>query len=371
MKVVFEFLVRLIFICAVSGITREISAQTRINLEAMDAVTDTRKDSLTLCTQNLKNYGGEKPIVIKGKSHEAEPSDKEVALAKRFIAAHCDIIAVQELLGATDEKAIAAIERLAGIVSAKTKRSFAYATGDGSDNGQRNAFLVANDKATIINTVTYRKLLLPKVDDNQKPRQFARAPLELQLTVKSGEGDRSPKNISILDFHFKSKSGAQGDPAALQWETYRMEMAEGLRRVFGDRYQRQMASNEPVILLGDRNSHFDTASAKILEGELTLDDFKGKARCRLSKRGSPLCQEGAQKPVTFFSVITNDPQTGSLPGTFVFNKVFSFLDEILVNPSALPMFRTLPDRDGDYDSGIISSFKDASDHALAWARLHW
>ena len=350
------------------SVTTSLFAQTRTNLENSDV--DSRKTHIVVCSQNLKNYNGEPIKRVAGKEVPAEANPKERALIKRFLRAQCDIIGVQELIGATDDIAQTNLNRLSEILRLSSGRRFIAKIGDVNEQSQRNAFLVAADKADIINTITYRKLLLPKLDDNQKPRQFSRSPLEIQIAVDAKDG-RAPKNISLLNFHFKSKSGSKDDPAALQWETYRMEMAEGVRRVLTDRYKNQMMAGDPVVILGDRNAHFDTASAKILEGSLTLQDFKGKGRCRLTKRGTPVCQGNTRSPVSFYSVITNDPQTSKLPGTFVYNSVFSFLDEIAVNPQALSLFRTNQDKEGDYNSGIISDFEEASDHALVWSKMAW
>lgn len=343
-------------------------AQTRTNLE--NQTLDSRRNSLIICSQNLKNYLGESPRKPQDPPGPVGPSDKEQALINRFDRAACDVIGVQELGGMSDDIAQRNLQRLATLLYARTQRRFSMKIGDVNENAQRNAFLVADDKAHIVHVVTYRKLFLPKIDPTQKPRLFTRSPLEIQITVDGKDG-RMDKNISLLNFHFKSKSGSKDDPAALQWETYRMEMSEGIRRVAEDRFKAQIQAGEPVILLGDRNAHNDTATAKILEGSLTLDDFKAKSRCRLSKRGTPLCQGDTRRPISFMSLLTYDPETSKLPGTFVYNKVFSFLDDILINVSAINFTREDPDAEGNYMSGIINTDVDASDHALVWSKLAW
>ena len=380
MKVVSSLAVSSItLLCLVSAVSfaSDVLAQTRFNLE--NAAVDPRKNKITICSQNLKNYAGLGGDFVAPKRKNgggtdevdpAEASQKEDELIKRFSFVGCDIIAVQELVGATDELAKSAIDRLSGLIRTKTGRRFFSVIGDVNENSQRNAFLLAQDKVELLNTVTYRKVLLPKLDDSQKPRQFSRSPLEIQISAGGKDGGVA-KNISLVNIHFKSKSGSKDDPAALQWETQRMEMAEGVRRIMGDRYEHQITSGEPIVVLGDRNANVDAASAKILEGSLTLDDFKNKARCRVTKSGTPLCQIGERRPIQFYSLITNDPQTSKLAGTFVYKKVFSFIDDISVNPSALNFFRTDMDHDGDYDSGIISAGEEASDHAMVYARIRW
>ncbi len=345
-----------------------LAAQTRTNLE--NETLDTRSNTLVICSQNLKNYLGETPRKPQDPPGPVGPSDKELALIERFDQAACDVIGVQELGGMSDDIAQRNLQRLATLLHARNQRQFSMKIGDVNENAQRNAFLVADDKAQIVHVVTYRKLFLPKIDPTQKPRLFTRSPLEIQISVHGKEG-RVDKNISLINFHFKSKSGSKDDPAALQWETYRMEMAEGIRRVAEDRFKSQIQAGEPVILLGDRNAHNDTATARILEGSLTLDDFKAKSRCRLSKRGTPLCQTDARRPISFMSLLTYDPETAKLPGTFVYNKVYSFLDDILINVGAINFCREDPNKEGNYMSGIISAHADASDHALIWSKLAW
>lgn len=344
------------------------AAQSRSDLES-HAIDPRGEPELTICSQNLKLYSGP-PEKLKGAADEAY-RNKEAALLGRFVEAKCDVIAVQEIQVREPGKAEGALKALATALLRRTGRSFDTRVGDTNDNTLRVGFLVAKDRAEIVNTITYRKVLLPPIDDNQKPRQFSRAPLELQLQVK-GKGAAPSKTIGLINMHFKSKSGSQADPAGAQWETARMEMAEGLRRIVEDRYKDSISTGDiPVIVLGDRNAEAERASAKILEGALLLQDFKGKALCRLSKGGSPLCQAGAQKPQLLFSVLNSDPQMKQVPGTYIYKKVYSWLDDILMPASSLGLARVQSDVEGDYDVGVISQFKNASDHALVYVRLNW
>lgn len=339
-------------------------SQTRQNLEGLPG---SRKDrQLTICSQNLKNYGEQRFDPKKILPY----TPKENALMQRFILTGCDVIAVQEVIGIDEIDAKGSIDRLARFLKFHTGREFKTYLGDVNENLQRVGFLVATDRADVQDEITYRKVTLPKLDENQKPRLFTRAPLELQLSVKS-RGDAPEKKIALINFHFKSKTNSKEDPALLQWETYRMEMAEGVRRVALQRYKSLMSQGQVVILLGDRNSDYTSASANILKGGLMINDFRGKGVCRLTKTGTPICQAGVQKQLDFDSVITSDPETSKLKGTFIFKKEVSFLDDILANTEALGLFRSNPDIEGNYDSGIVSEFKDASDHAMVYVRMRW
>jgi len=205
----------------------------------------------------------------------------------------------------------------------------------------------------------------------QKPRLFSRGPLEIQLRVKSRE--RSPsKIVALVNFHFKSKHGASRDPAKLEWETYRMEMAEGLRRVVINRHEQGFNSGETIlVVLGDRNSHFDAASAKILEGILTLNHFRGEGVCRLSKRGVPLCQAGRALPQRLFSVLLTDPEAKLLSGTFSFENTYSWLDDILMPAESLRFTWQDYDVEGNYASEVIYEPELASDHGMTRVSLNW
>lgn len=348
-----------------------LEGQSRTQL--IEGVPDPRGEAeLTICSQNLKNYG----LLSEVKKREdgvTEGSlrERESELAERFAKGGCDVIAVQELLGKSPDTAMKGLASLAAAVRKHTNRFFDIKVGDTNDNISRVGFLVAKDRAEIANTVTYKQVILPTLTDNEKPRLFSRSPLEIQLNVKP-KGEGASRNVSIITFHFKSKSGGQNDPALLEWETYRMEMAEGLRRIIESRYGKSFTTADtPLVVLGDRNANFDVATAKILEGELILKSFQAPAICRLSKRGVPLCQAGAVMPQKLFSVLTTDPQSKGVPGTFVYKGTFSWIDDIIMPQGSLPLAWASFDSAGDYDSGVISTPKDASDHSMVYVRLNW
>ncbi len=358
MKVVFKKIHYLLIISLL--ISNLVTAQSRNIISSENNQSNVQ---LVVCSQNLKNYNALANL-------KAPKNEKESALVKRFSEVGCDVIAVQEIVGSNEQAATDNLLRLAKFLKLSTGREFDVKAGELNDATQRVGFLVAKDRAEISNTATYKKLLLPKLDESQKPRLFVRAPLEIQLSV-NGKKDSPNKQVSLVNFHFKSKSNSKDDPAMLQWETYRMEMSEGLRRALAFRFLKQPLNDQILVVLGDRNSHFDTASAKILEGGLSLDNFKGEAICRINKRGAPVCQGGAQKEKEFISVITTDPETSLNPGTYKYNKTYSFLDDILTLQSNLAFFREDLNKEGNYDSGIMYKYPEASDHAMVWTKLRW
>lgn len=327
---------------------------------------------LVVCSQNLKLFGEYDVVASRGGKISKELyEDKVLALSKRFASAECDVVAVQEIIGRNSESLTKGLEVLAKKLRELTNRSFEVKAGPPADGSMALGFLVAKDRAEILNTVSYSSVELPKLTPKQKPRLFTRSPLELQLAVNSREG-QVRKNITIVNFHFKSKRGSAGDPSGLEWETYRMEMSEALRRIVERRLKGAFASGESLLMLvGDRNSNFDVASAKILEGSLTLKSFQVEAPCRLTKRGAPICKAGEALPQRLFSILTGNPKTRSLPGTYKYKDEYSWLDDILMPAESLPFAWDEAATEGVFDSGVVYEESDASDHAMVYVKLNW
>lgn len=326
---------------------------------------------LTVCSQNLKNYGSLEDT--RTKEIGITPNrfkEKEDDLVRRFISAHCDVIAVQELLGNNEEASLSALNRLGSKLTGASNRFFEARVGPPSEGKLGLGFLVAKDRARIVNLASYDKVELPKLSPNQKPRLFSRGPLELQLVAEALESGE-PKAVTVVNFHFKSKRG-QGDAAGLEYETYRMEMAEALRRIVERRLKQAFASGSTILLLaGDRNSNFDTASARILEGRITLASFQNNGPCRLVKRGVPFCTTNKSFPQRLFSALTGNPKTKNLPGTFVYEGEYSWLDDILLPAESLPYIWSSPTDQSEYMSGVVRLPDGPSDHALVYTRLNW
>ena len=327
---------------------------------------------VTVCSQNLQNYGPFRLAALRDARLTPENyHQKELALIERFVAAGCDVIALQELIGKTDDQLTKALQRLADLLRRRTNRFFDLRIAPSNDKILHNAYLVAKDRAEILSTLSYRKVELPKISFKQRPRYFSRGPFEMQISVKGREGSIS-RNMVLVTFHFKSAGGSGRDPAGLSWESYRMEMAEGLRRIVESRHAASFGSPDPLLLLlGDRNSHTDQAASRILEGVVQLNHFRPRGPCRLTKRGVPLCQGDAWLPQRLFSLLTLDPQTKLRPGTYQLRTTFSWIDDILAPAETLRFAWSKFDVEGDYDSGVVGVPANASDHALVWARFNW
>ena len=326
---------------------------------------------LTICSQNLNNFGPQKLTSVRLGIDAAGYQEKQKAIAQRIISTKCDVVALQEVLSKSEEEGKEILKQLSKEIRFLGGRVFDFQVSSSNENSIRNGFLVAKDRAEIINSLGYSKVELPKISEKQKPRLFLRSPFEIQLMTKSLD-EGKPKSITLINFHSKSKSGSAKDPTELEWETYRMEMSEAIRRIVEVRHRPSLLSSENLlVVLGDRNANFDLASAKILEGSLRLSDFMEDSFCRLSKRGVPLCKPGARSTQVLFSVVTDDPQSKLRPGTYTYKNVFSFIDDILLPAESLPFAWASYDKAGDYDSGIVYNPKAASDHAMVYVRLNW
>ena len=327
---------------------------------------------LTVCSQNLKMYGTYSTIKARNPAYtKSDHAQKIAALVERFDAANCDVIALQEVMGEKEVEAKAALDELAKQLGKRDNRVFLSRVAPPAEGGMTLGFLVAEDRATILSAISYAKVELPKLAEKQRPRLFLRTPMELQLSVPSRNSGEL-KTVSLVNFHFKSKRGAAADPTGLEWETYRMEMAEALRRIIDARHKQSFATSESLLLLlGDRNGNYDVASARILEGTFALASFRKDGGCRLSKRGIPICKSGVALPQRLFSVFARNERVHSLPGTFSYEGEYSWLDDIMMPSESLPFAWKSPFREGEYDSGVVYNPKSASDHALVYVKLNW
>lgn len=327
---------------------------------------------LIVCSQNLKLFGTYAVMKARAPGYKMIQYESKVEdLVARFKREKCDVIAVQELMGKREEEQKAALAELAKLLRKDTGREYASRVAPPAEGGMTTGFLVATDRAEILQAFSYSRVELPRINKKQKPRSFSRTPLEIQLAVTSRDGEIR-KMISIVNFHLKSKRGGEGDPTGLEWETYRMEMSEALRRILEARHKDAFAKGESIlIVLGDRNSNFDSASARILEGSLTLGSFIGGGPCRVSKAGSPLCKAESELPRKLFSVITANKDAMPQSGTFSYQGEYSWLDDIMMPAESLHYAWMTPYSEGRYNAGAVYTPKDASDHAMVYVKLNW
>lgn len=328
---------------------------------------------LVICSQNLKLFGTFEEMSRSNRGLTRQSYDQKVAdLVSRFMSGACDVVAVQEVIGKTLVDSERALGFLASRWRQRSRRGFHVTTAPPSEGGMTNGFIVALDRATVVQTYPYERMQLPKISPRQKPRLFSRPPFEIQIRTHSPDA-QATKLVSVVNFHLKSKRGAQDDPTGLEWETYRMEMSEALRTTLEQRHHDAFVSGERILVaLGDRNSNFDGASARILEGALALSSFAEKGRCRLSKRGAPLCTTGSELPKRLFSVVTSHAVRARYPGTYLYKGEYSWLDDILMPAESLPYARhPAALQEGIYDAGVVSNPAQASDHSMVYVKLNW
>lgn len=323
---------------------------------------------------------------IRALTHQ-EREQKILALTKRFAQAKCDIIGVQEVLGKSERESLEALYELTEQLHALTGERYVPYTGPSRDRTLRLGYLVKRDLFTVKALRSYAQISLPKLNTRQKPRGFSRGPLE--LTVMH---DKTPLEITTINFHLKSKAYDNYDGAKLRWESVRMEQAQALKDIaLGFHSSGFRDNNFFLALLGDRNSHYESASGKILSGKISLQNFQQNsttnAACRVSRSGVPLCSKPVETPPYFISVITDNPATAALHGTYSLGKKSAdtsidetlqippdrnkirWLDDILIPRGDLSFAEQAPNAIHRYSSGILYQYPEASDHALIWVAI--
>ena len=150
----------ILLLCCGFWATCTVCAQSRTNV--LNPAEDPRGPAeLTICSQNLENYGTFEDARPRTGISRDDYDAKEAALVTRFAAARCDVIAVQEILAKNEEEATKVLGHLADVLRAKTNRFFDVKSGYSSEKMLRLGFLVAKDRAEILNSLSYARIELP------------------------------------------------------------------------------------------------------------------------------------------------------------------------------------------------------------------
>jgi endonuclease/exonuclease/phosphatase family metal-dependent hydrolase len=315
---------------------------------------------LIICSQNLERFGSHTGL---------DGMTQESYLVQRFIEAKCDIIAVQEIFGAADKVAELNLNQLAKSLSKKSNREFDHVLGEIGRDQIRNGFLIAKNSARVEKTFSYPEQNLPRLSLAGSPTRFTRPPLAIiiQATPNLASGGASQKKFVLTSFHFKSKVNGWKDRAKTNYETTRMEMAEGLREWV--KFLLPQAGPDGVIFfLGDRNSNERSASAQILRGTRSLDNFRSRA-CWLNDYLEPDCEKLPPRAPILSELMSTryaENPRQDREGTFSFRNNNELIDEILTNN--LKIARR---PDGSLAVGTTGKFGQGSDHKLVWAELRW
>lgn len=321
---------------------------------------------LTICSQNLANYGLPEEVASRVQGRKGVPlAEREALLVERFRSAGCRLIAVQEVVGSSPERAMAGLQRLAEVLSAANGERFVPVLGGARQGDVRVGFLVAAEEVAVERAISYAGLLLPKLETSRRFERLSRGPLVIQVRWRS-------QRVTVINIHFKSKYGGGRDPYRLQFEMMRMQMAHHLRQLLEAHFSDELRSSDSwLVVLGDRNSRRGSASDAILRGERTLADFSVSSPktggCIVAKSGEAVCPD---VPVFRYplldSVLVPRFLSGYPLGSFRYQGKDEWIDEIAIPRQALG---TALAAGQSPRSRVVWEPEGASDHALVAVEL--
>ena len=321
---------------------------------------------LRLCTQNLFRLGEksakrkrDKPAVLRQAEY----------LVERMKKRRCDVVAVQEVFGQTKSEARRRLNALAYGLSRASGRRFTAHVGDAFEEEIRCGFLVAESIGEVEGLEDYRTHELPMLQPLGPVHHFNRGPLGLRLLVKP-RTSAPAKRFFIVNMHLKSKAEGWKDPSRTDFEALRMEMAEGLRELALSR-SRELGEGTVLVVLGDRNSDAQSASADILTGRRKLEDFGRTNGCRLGDGYVSVCEAALPREPVLDGVFQyrNEHMSGGYPwGSYRYRGIWSLIDEILIKPQ--DRWMVLSD-DKTLTIGLEGELYKGSDHRLLWADFNW
>lgn len=247
---------------------------------------------IRICSVNADNYG-EKEVVkrlVRGKARR-NTRKKERELLRLVVGSECSVLALQGLVGKGYADAVSAANRLAQLLSKKSKISWTSYVGPSNNKLGYNAVLVSDAGIRVATTRSYAGRTLLGFGPFRE-EQFARGPFEVVLEVENRESGRWRK-VVVLSFHFRKSL----DSNAKEDERWRMQMAETLRQLVVQRQRDFVYEAEPPIfvLVGDRGSGKSSPSSLILEGRFRLRDFRYRGLCRLVEKEVPQKKEKKTK----------------------------------------------------------------------------
>ena len=323
---------------------------------------------LRICTQNLARLGG--PI---RSQHWKTALRQREALISRFVEARCDVIAVQEVFGESKEDGERLLQGLAQDLTAARRTPFQSFVGSNESDQIRNGFLVSTQSGKVLEREEYWGENLPRLSPLGRPSRFTRAPLALLFEVTAE--DNSKLRVLLVNVHFKSKSGGWKDPTGTDYETVRMEMAEGVR-TWVTKLEARLGEETIVVILGDRNSTAGSASVEILSGLRHLSQFGSGGGCRLDPVLEPECDGVGYTKQEFVGLLelknkalqnAHDRKPFRITeGTYRYRGELSILDDIMVESSDVELFS-----DGRHvpEVGTVGVFNEGSDHKLVYVDL--
>ena len=323
--------------------------------------------SIGICTQNLQRLGSSK------RSIDNKKGEKQLNyLVSRMKRANCDIIALQEVYGRNKSEAMLLLEKIGDELNIRSGKDFAVFLGESFDEEIRNGFLVAEDVGKVIEVKDFLKKDLPKLQPLGPAQHFGRGPLglliELASEVKQAASVPMPERLFVINIHFKSQSGSWNDASGLRFETVRMEMAAGIRDEV-EKAAKQYGSKTALIVLGDKNSDYNSASSSILSGELELGNFTKNSLCSVDETLIPVCRfkkKNEADMISLFGIAKDKSPEPSKFGSYMYKKHYNLLDDIFVKKDFKSLFIR---SDGTIAVGFKGTLNKGSDHLLLWAEL--
>ncbi|MBL7662258.1 hypothetical protein JNK13_05845 [bacterium] len=317
---------------------------------------------LRICSQNLHNFK-----VFERKQYEREAT-KLKALVERMTTAQCDVIGVQEVGSPSYRLALKNLEALASQLQKTSGDSYKAVVAESIRSPITVGFLVREKAATITGTIDYSKQVLPKLSVLGKPHTGNRGPLLLRLKVP-GKNQKPSRPVSLITIHFKSRHDGFKDRSGTNFETLRMEMAEGVRQL-AENEVKNLDSSGIVLILGDRNSEEDSAAAQILTGKLLLSDFQSPQHCLLTRDQDANCNPRIDRTPKFVPIFAEKKKriSGSGFGSIRYNGRVTLIDEILIEAADRDLFTG---QDRQLSGDFIGIFGKGSDHKLLVSELNW
>ena len=320
---------------------------------------------LRICSQNLARLGAP--------SHREQIDWRRISpqdlLISRFLEAHCDLIAVQEVYGEDKPRAQRNLDHLASALSTAAGRQYLALVGDSSNEPIRNGLVYCPDALQLESVISLYGQNLPKLSLRAASHTFHRGPLAALFTATPHTGS-GKRRVLAISFHLKSKIGGWKDPTNTDYETLRLEMAEQLR-TFTLREATRLDPDTIAILLGDTNSGQASATNEVLRGTRFLEDFRPPGSCRISQDYHAACPALPPHPPAFSGLLAlralGNPNLAA-EGSYRYQSHQELIDEIFVRSPQLAVFER-PDR--KVAAGFCGQFNKGSDHKLLWAELNW
>jgi hypothetical protein len=304
----------LLGVCPCAGVTEEAAAHSP-------------ERTITFCSQNLENFGTYAATLSRMPQMTPERYEvKKNGLVARILEAGCDIVAVQEVVGHGQRQAERGLEVLIENLNSASSRRYRGVLTPSEDPDSRVGFFYDDQVQRLEKVVSLTWEEMPTLDYHYRPQRYSRGPL-----VGTFVPTVSPRyRIVVMVLHLKSKRGSQGDPAKLQFEPLRMQMAAGIVDQLKARVPEAFidGSKELLVVAGDRNSEPTSGSARILAGALSLEDFRRGGPCIVLRSGEPSCDPEPVHHPMLYSVLPDGRD--SRDGSFRYKGTASWIDTIMV-----------------------------------------